>query len=232
MENNTWLILIAFVSYLLGTLPSSYIVTRKMSGRDIRSGGSGNVGAMNAFRVIRAEKSTKLATVGLLLVLLGDIGKGALVIGIARWLTFLGYDLGPALIVAGFFVVLGHNYSIFFKFKGGGRGIACLMGVLLALDVHSFFAWAGTLVAVIILAQYLLVGKMHWEKSSELISVVGSQIVGRVAGLLIALITIYFYTPQIFFPILAATCLITIRHIDRVRNYVAELRISKSQHRE
>jgi len=224
MENNTWLILIAIISYLLGSLPSSYLITRKLCGKDIRREGSGNIGAMNTLRVLEADKSAKLAAVGFALVLVGDMGKAALVIFVARWLAFLQYDLGLALIIASFFVVLGHNYSIFFRFKMGGRGIACLAGILLALYWPSFFVWGGVTVASIFLVQHILIGKINWKKFPEVFSVVGSQIVGRVVGMIIALVPLYFLDSRLFFPVLAATFLITIKHVGRVKVYIEELK--------
>mgnify|MGYP001072640191 CR=1 FL=1 len=100
--SNLWLILIAIVPYVLGSIPTAYFVTKGVIGRDIRLAGSGNIGAMNCYRLIRAEKSTKLGIAGFALVLVGDIGKGALAIFIAKWLDFLNYDLILALIISSF----------------------------------------------------------------------------------------------------------------------------------
>jgi len=225
MENDVWLILIALIAFLVGSLPSSYLVTRKLSGKDIRSEGTGNIGAMNAFRAIETEKSAKLGAIGFALVLIADTGKGALAIFAARWLALLGYDLGFALIIGSFFVVLGHNYSIFFKFKRGGRGIACLLGILLALDWPLFFVWGGVILVSTFLAQNLLVGKIDWSKFPQVFSVLGTQIVGRVGGIIIALVPLYFLNSQFFLPITAATFLLVIKHIARVKNYIGELKV-------
>jgi len=223
MENNAWLILLAVISYLLGSLPTSYLVAQKIAGKDIRAEGSGNIGAMNTLRVLEAEKSAKLAVRGFGLVLIGDVGKAVLVIFLAKWLAFLQYDLRLALIISSFFVILGHNYSIAFKFKSGGRGIACLMGILLALDWRSFFVWGGTVLIAIFVAQHLLVRKINWKDFSGVFSVIGSQILGRVGGMIVALVPLYFLDSRLFFPTLAATVLVTIKHLERVKNYMAEL---------
>ena len=229
MGSNIWLILISLVSYLLGSLPSSYFITQKMAGEDIRLGGSGNIGAMNAYRLIRDEKSTSLAVIGFILALTGDMGKGVLAIFVARWLNFLGYNLGLALIISGFFVVLGHNYSVFFKFRQGGRGISSLGGVVLALNPLAFLIGLGTLLFSILLTQYLLVARINWRKFSELFSVAGSQVVGRVIGLAIALIPLYFFGLELFLPALAADALVLIKHVERVKAYIGELGASRGK---
>jgi glycerol-3-phosphate acyltransferase PlsY len=143
-----------------------------------------------------------------------------LAIAVARWLGFLGYNPAAALIIASFFVILGHSYPFCFRFKQGGRGIASLMGVLLALKEPSLLIWGGTVVVSIIAAQYALIGKIDWSK---FFSVLGTQVVGRVAGMGIALVPLYFFDRNLFFPVLAATILVLVRHIDRVRIYVRHI---------
>ena len=83
MENNAWLILFAVIPYILGSVPTAYFVTRGIIGKDVRLSGSRNIGAMNAYRLIRTEKSTKLGIAGFALVLVGDMGKGVLAIFIS-----------------------------------------------------------------------------------------------------------------------------------------------------
>lgn len=228
-ENNIWLILIALISYFLGALPTAYVVAKRIGGKDIRLRSSGNIGAMNAYRLIREEKSANLAVIGIILVLIGDMGKAALAIFIARWLGLLGYNPAAALILSSFFVVLGHNYSICFKFKQGGRGIACLMGILLALDRPLLGAWGGTILVSIFLTQHLLVERMSRKEASRGFSILGSQVLGRVVGIGVSLVPLYFINPQLFFPILAATILVLIKHIERVKTYVRESGVLKSR---
>jgi len=225
MENNAWLILIAVIPYILGSVPTAYFVARGIIGRDVRLAGSRNIGAMNAYRLIHAEKSTKLAIAGFALVLVGDMGKGVLAIFIAKWLGFLNYNPALALIIGSFFVVLGHNYSLFLKFRQGGRGLASLGGVMLALNPLSFLIALGTFLFSIFLIQYLMGGRVNWSKFSGVFSVAGSQIVGRVAGLAIALVVIYFFSPEVFLPTLAGIVLVLIRHIERVKVFIRESRI-------
>ena len=132
------LVLVLGAAYLLGSTPSSYLVVRWMTGRDIRDIGSGNPGTMNV-----------LDHVGLLpavLVGAGDIGKGVAAVLLA-YLAGLG---DGAAVFAALLVVAGHDWSIFLRL-GGGNGTGPTVGVLLALlpvatlisTVVAFLVWAG-----------------------------------------------------------------------------------------
>lgn len=118
------------ISYLLGSLPSAYIFGRLLKGIDIRKFGSGNVGATNASRVL--GKSIGIT------VLMLDILKGF--IAVAVLINFLALKAGSIPretlgIVLGFSCILGHNWPVFLKFKGG-KGIATTLGVLLGLSIN------------------------------------------------------------------------------------------------
>lgn len=220
IESNAWLILIAVISYIIGSFPTAYLATRGMTGKDIRFAGSGNVGAMNAYRVIRDARPRNPAVASLIGITAVDMWKAILAISIARWLGFLGYDPLAALIIGSSFVVLGHIYPFYFKFKESGRGIAAFMGVLLALNEPAIGIWCLTVGASIFAAQYALMGKINRK---EVFSVIGTQVVGRVVGMGVALVPLYFFDHRLLFPALAATTIILIRHIDRVRVYLREL---------
>lgn len=215
----TTFFLIAFVSYLIGSFPTAYFFVKKFTGRDIREIGSGNVGAMNTVRALK-EKSKKLAVTGFLVVLIVDMAKGALSIFLAKF--FLPFN-SLTLIIAGFFVVLGHNYPIFLKFAGG-RGAACLIGILLYLDIFSFIVWGLPMFLCTILFQIILERtgfetKINWKKISAIISIFGRQMAGRFAGLFFGPVALYFYNPQIFLPIAAGTILLLIKNTPRFKNY-------------
>lgn len=113
-------LLIAIISYCLGSLPFSYFIGEKFFGTDIRSKGSGNPGTTNAFRAFGA----KAGVVTLLL----DFFKGALAVIIGR---YIGGEAGA--IIALLFAPIGHIYSFILKFKGG-KGVATTGGALLAMD--------------------------------------------------------------------------------------------------
>ena len=108
------------IGYLIGSVPFPYIAGRLKKGVDIRQVGGGNMGAVNVAREIGLAAGIS--------VLIADIGKGALAVYIARW---LGLPL-LWIFVAGFAAVVGHNWTVFLKFRGG-KGAATTLGVLLAL---------------------------------------------------------------------------------------------------
>jgi len=214
-----YFLLISLIAYLLGSFPTAFLWVKKFSGQDIRKIGSGNIGAMNVVRALK-DKSKKLAAAGFFVVLVIDMVKGALAVFLAQLL--LPFNLF-ALVLATFFVILGHNYSIFLKFAGG-RGAACLIGILLSLDILSFIVWGLPIVICTILAQIILekVGfetKIEWKKISAIISLLGKQMAGRLVGLILGPIALYFYNPEIFLPIAAGTVLLLIRNAPRFKGY-------------
>lgn len=217
------LILISISSYLIGSFPTAYLIVKRFTDQDIRKIGSGNVGAMNVVRALK-EKSKKLAVFGFLIVLILDMVKGVLAIFLAQ--NLYQYSGGGliALILATFFVILGHNYSIFLKFSGG-RGAACLIGILLYLDISSFLVWGLVMIFSSIIAQIILektgfAKKISWRKISEIVSLLGKQMIGRMAGLISAPIFLYFYNPQVFSMVAVGTILLLIKNIPRVKGYL------------
>lgn len=115
------LLLSAVLGYLLGSIPFGILVTRAMGLGDLRSIGSGNIGATNVLRT--GNKGAALAT------LLLDGGKGAVAVLLARWL-FGGEDAAQ---VAGLAAFIGHLYPVWLGFRGG-KGVATFLGLFLALD--------------------------------------------------------------------------------------------------
>ncbi|MFZ2031833.1 MAG: glycerol-3-phosphate 1-O-acyltransferase PlsY [Vitreimonas sp.] len=114
--------LAAIGGYLLGSIPFGLVITRAAGLGDIRSVGSGNIGATNVLRTGR--KDLALATVLL------DAGKAALALVIARWLSGGSpYEIEIGL-TAGAFAFLGHCYPVWLGFKGG-KGVATYFGLLL-----------------------------------------------------------------------------------------------------
>ncbi|MCX6001499.1 MAG: glycerol-3-phosphate acyltransferase [Chloroflexi bacterium] len=114
------------VSYLIGSIPSAYLVGRAFKGIDIRKVGSHNMGAMNTFYTIGFWPG--------MLVLASDVCKGILAVLLAYLIaTFLfvvaGNMVVPVEMAAGIAVIAGHNFPIFLNFKGG-KGGATAIGVL------------------------------------------------------------------------------------------------------
>ncbi|MBQ9262651.1 MAG: glycerol-3-phosphate 1-O-acyltransferase PlsY [Clostridia bacterium] len=138
-------LLCAIIGYLLGSISTGILVAGK-SGHDIRKEGSHNTGASNALRILGLK--------GGAITFLGDFAKAAL--AVTAGLLLAGQYGG---MVGGLFVVLGHNWPVFFGFQGG-KGIACSTAVLLIL-----FPWQGAVAALICLGviavtKYISVGSM------------------------------------------------------------------------
>ena len=113
------LILAGLLGYLLGSVPFGIVITRALGLGDLRSIGSGNIGATNVLRT--GNKGAALAT------LLLDAGKGGIAVLIAR--ALVGEDAAQ---VAGGMAFLGHLFPVWLGFKGG-KGVATFLGTLLAL---------------------------------------------------------------------------------------------------
>lgn len=117
-------IIVAVIAYLIGSINFSIILSKKMAGFDIREKGSGNAGTTNMLRAVGKKAAV--------ITLICDILKGVVAILIAVLAGKIVKNLDNALLVqlAGIFVIIGHAFPIFFKFKGG-KGIATSLGVLL-----------------------------------------------------------------------------------------------------
>lgn len=133
------LLLAAAFGYLLGSVPFGLVLTRAAGLGDIRSIGSGNIGATNVLRT--GNKPLAAAT------LILDSGKGAFAALLAGWLVS-----GDAGVAAGLFAVIGHNFPVWLGFKGG-KGVATTLGVLLAVSWPVGAAACLTWVAVFAIAR-------------------------------------------------------------------------------
>lgn len=117
-------IIVAVIAYLLGSISFSVIISKKIAGFDVREKGSGNAGSTNVLRTVGKKAAV--------LTLICDVLKGVVVVLIATLVGKIWKELDGALLVqlAGIFVIIGHTFPIFFKFKGG-KGVATSLGVLL-----------------------------------------------------------------------------------------------------
>jgi acyl phosphate:glycerol-3-phosphate acyltransferase len=122
--------LLVAVAYLLGSFPTAYLLVRLAGRGDVRRIGSGNVGATNTLRAA----GWKLA----LLVLLVDVGKGALAVWLMRQATG---DPGW-IALAGLAAIAGHCFPVWLRFEGG-KGVATLAGVYGTIAPHALVVVAG-----------------------------------------------------------------------------------------
>jgi glycerol-3-phosphate acyltransferase PlsY len=130
-------VLVVFLSYLLGAIPTAYIAGRITRGRDIRQIGDGNMGAQNAFRQLGPMTGV---IVGII-----DGIKGALAIIFAY---ILGVPL-VAILLAGIAAVIGHNWPIFLGFRGG-RGECTTIGIFSVLMILPMLISGGLAIAILI----------------------------------------------------------------------------------
>jgi glycerol-3-phosphate acyltransferase PlsY len=143
----------ALVAYLLGSIPTGYLVA-KARGVDIRTVGSGNIGATNAFRVLGKGLG--------IFVLLMDALKGWVAVQVGALVVFQllpGAPLEYLRITAGITAILGHNFTCWLKFKGG-KGIATSAGVLIALVPLALLIILTIFIILFLSTRYVSIGSI------------------------------------------------------------------------
>ena len=159
-------ILVAVISYLIGSINTSISLSKSIYGTDIRTSGSGNAGATNMLRT--HGKGIAIAT------LICDVLKGTLAIALAAWADIIlndlskimtltpfasQYILGNLKYIAGVFVVLGHDFPVFFGFRGG-KGVATSLGVALLLDWQVGLIIAAVAIIIMASSRYVSLGSI------------------------------------------------------------------------
>lgn len=139
-------ILLILLCYLIGSIPFSYIVSRYMGGMDIRSKGSGNVGATNVLRNL----GLKIALVAFAL----DLLKGFT----AAW---IGFAFGGPVVIflCPVAAMIGHCYPVFLKFKGG-KAVATIAGIVLYTNPIIFIILVLAFAAVVLISRYVSLGSL------------------------------------------------------------------------
>ncbi len=123
-------IIAIIIGYLLGSIPSAYIAARLTRGEDIRRLGGGNVGGLNTFREVGVFPAIFVAIV--------DVGKGAAAVAVALWLL----EVSPLFVLlAGLASVVGHNWMVWLKFRGG-KGMGATIGAISVL-LPAYGYWQG-----------------------------------------------------------------------------------------
>jgi acyl phosphate:glycerol-3-phosphate acyltransferase len=145
-------VLTVLIAYLLGSIPTGFLVA-KARGIDIRTVGSGNIGATNVFRILGKPAG--------LIVLLADALKGWLAVFVVARLASAWFypDAGSVArewfsLCAGIAAILGHNYTCWLQFKGG-KGIATSAGVLVALVPVPLLIILAVWIIVFALSRYV-----------------------------------------------------------------------------
>jgi glycerol-3-phosphate acyltransferase PlsY len=192
-SSHPWIVSIS-IAYLLGSIPFGYLLVRIFCKQDIRQQGSGNIGATNVAR----SGSTKLGIATLLL----DVGKAYAGVVIARHIaTAAGvpavYDVEVAAAVA---AVVGHIFPIWLGFRGG-KGVACALGVFLALAWPAGLATFLVFLAIFAATRYVSLASI-------------------VAAALFPLFGFHFVqsrTPMVIFGFLFIPLLVIVKHHENIR---------------
>jgi acyl phosphate:glycerol-3-phosphate acyltransferase len=195
MKIELYIILFA-ASYLMGSIPTAYILLKLTRKKDIRDMGSGNVGALNA---LRSSKSKTVAATVLIL----DVLKGALPCYI-----FTNYfttdSLVPLFVCTG--VVYGHCFPVWLKFKGG-RGLATAAGALIVFEPILVLFW------VVLWLLYFVLIKKH---------IVANLVATFILPLVVFLTTPSMFNIEVLGTVLPVFMLILLRHLERVPDVIIE----------
>jgi acyl phosphate:glycerol-3-phosphate acyltransferase len=200
-------VIVAVVSYLLGSIPFGYILVRLFRGEDVRATGSGNIGATNVMR--SGSKGLGIAT------LILDAAKGycAVALSAAFATSTLAHQISPAasanrsiaMALAAAFAILGHIFPVWLKFKGG-KGVATGVGSFLALAPKAVLVVLLIFAAIVAVSRYVSLG----------------SIVATAAFPVFALL---FYrgniTPAFVITTLGAAALIIAKHHQNIRRLLA-----------
>jgi glycerol-3-phosphate acyltransferase PlsY len=155
-----FIILGALVAYLLGSIPTAVWYGKAFHGVDVRQHGSGNAGATNTFRVLGK-------TAGII-VLLIDVLKGFVATEwawlmmdwkIVQYDNLFLYKLVFYKLIFGTLAVVGHIFPVYAGFKGG-KGVATLLGMMLAVDYQTTLMSVGVFLVVLLVFQYVSLGSM------------------------------------------------------------------------
>ncbi|MBI5401983.1 MAG: glycerol-3-phosphate acyltransferase [Ignavibacteriae bacterium] len=139
MQNIYLIIFLSLLFYLIGSIPTAFILMKLLHKKDITKEGSGNVGAMNSYDVSGSKKTG-------VLVFIIDLLKGLIPAVILIYFLKLSFQVYYIPLVA---LVMGHNFSIWLKFKGG-RGLATATGIFAVVNFWIVVIWC----VVFLLSQF------------------------------------------------------------------------------
>jgi acyl phosphate:glycerol-3-phosphate acyltransferase len=149
----TTIIVLALCAYLLGSIPSAVLVGKSMYGIDVREEGSKSAGATNTFRVLGRPAG--------MLVLLLDVFKGATAVNLVYFTSddLVSDNFMAFKVIFGIIAVIGHLYPVFAGFKGG-KGIASLLGMVIAIDPLLALGCLVVFVIIMLLTNMVSVGSI------------------------------------------------------------------------
>lgn len=188
-------IILYLVAYILSGIPFGYLLAKFFAGVDIKNEGSGNIGATNVIRVVKAKDPKLAKKLGIITFIL-DAFKGVAVILVAMYLNAPEGVLWTIAVLA----VIGHCFSIFLSFEGG-KGIATGFGVLLVMMPIP-----------------ALIGISLWFVATKVIPI---SVISAMAGLFSVVIASYIIYPEVpvigsHAPIWIIAIIVTYKHIPNI----------------
>lgn len=183
------LALVIAASYLIGSIPTGYIIVKLFTGQDIRTIGSGSTGATNVKRVMGKK--------WFFIVMLLDALKGALPVVLTACFLPAMRDIGLLPVVAAVCVILGHSKSVFLNFTGG-KSVASGVGTLLALNWQAGLIIAAVWGIVTWISKYVSLGSIVALALSPIIMwFLNAPIAYIVYALIAAIYVIYLHRENI-----------------------------------
>lgn len=144
-------LLIAALSYLLGSIPFGYLLVHIFRGEDVRQSGSGNIGATNVSR--------KSPVLGVLTLLLDALKGTTAVVLSSRLANDANAKPFQMMSLAAFFVVVGHVFPVWLKFRGG-KGVATGLGAFIVMAPKAVLVAAGIFIVAVVIFRYISLGSI------------------------------------------------------------------------
>ena len=152
MDMWTFFIVLLIAAYLLGSIPFGLLISQKIGGLDITKAGSGNIGAANVAREVGFKWGV--------ITLLADTLKGFIPVAFAHYLLGSSTEINEALKgMVGLLALLGHQFSVYNRFKGG-KGVATCLGVFLAISPISCLFSGIVFFILVSLWRYISLGSI------------------------------------------------------------------------
>ena len=177
--NYLYVLAFAIIAYLIGSIPTGYIIVKLKTNQDIRTIGSGSTGATNVKRVLGKK--------WFFIVMLLDAFKGALPVVLAKVLTVDTY--GIYAVISAIFVIIGHSKPVFLQFKGG-KSVASGVGTILALNPLVGLLIAAIWGVITYISKYVSLGSIIALILSPLLMYLFKNPIGYIVYCLIAAIYI------------------------------------------
>lgn len=184
------LILSAIAGYLLGSVNTSLVLGKLFYKKDVRQYGSGNAGATNTLRT--------LGKTAAIMVVVGDFLKGILACLIGKWLAGETSDgVYGGMYVAGIMAVIGHNWPLYFGFKGG-KGVMTAFAAVLMFSPLAALICLLSFVLVVAITRYVSLGSIIGGAAFPLVAwILGEQLFLILTGVLLALLIIFRHSSNI-----------------------------------